>query len=918
MSSFKVKKSKKLESSSSYKLIKMSHSQKLSNEDDNEYSLFSPRNNIFIPNKKKNYKNNFDDIKYIFHCLSPNCNSIPKIKINSSDNTVKVECACHKSNSELNININEYLNKSLLNKIYNCSLCNQNIILNEENRLYMCLNCSEYFCENCYMQHSNKNKNHKLIDIDKVNMICFHHNEIYNSYCFNCKKNICNKCYNKENHNNHRIIYFETIQPNNDLLETIKNNLMKEKSNLDFLEKNFIDSLNTLKNSFYSILKMKRDQYLLKEGLIKQYEHTPFNYHNITNCIKLNFFCNNITFYKHRNDVNKLQLISQIFNILNDENEIESKKIQSEIKINKNIQNEFELYNNTTQKRLSTTDIKKQFDAMYENSSKNNKIVLCKEKLINKFEDENLSNNYENILEDDDKETYYYKNTANKYYVATKKNGNGNNINIDSDRCIQVTTTNYKTLSQSKNSKNDEEETQDIKNSKKIKNIETKYELPKFKSKSNLQQEESSLSISSIHEDKIKSNGINSEIYNKSVNSNPSTKKDKNNRIYSINIPNDQVCCLLSLNNNEFLGVGFTSGSIKIFDQTHFNKKLEINEHIGAVYSLYETEIKNILSSSADKTIKLIKIFDNYNKYKILYIFKGHKSSVFKAIELSNKQIISCSDDSTMILWGQKNENDATNSFLSNNDSVPIESIVNNLNSNDYGYYNSFTYSSAILKIINTNEIVYDILQINDELLVTSTVYGFVKFWNIFNAINCYTIKNIQCSDSHNNLCLINRRLIGVLLNEKYGFALIDVNKKEIIKKIMVSDNLEIKLSSILVIYNNIIVIGGQNILNNKKNQIIYKFYKVSKGENKKTSIKLINTHCKNKHKRSIDDDIWLNDMIEGKNHSIINGFRGSYLNEDYGQIDIFFRGNKINNSRIDKIVKSQKNILVNKKFGEK
>ena len=914
-----MNKPKSIAASKSHKVIKMWQSQKNNVENENEYSLFSPRNNIFIPDKQTNFNSNFGDVKYIFHCLSPNCNLIPKIKINSSKNTVKVECACHKSNAELDININEYLNKSSLNKAYSCACCGQSFSLNDKNKFYICLNCSENFCENCYIQHSNKNKNHKLLNIEKVNMICFQHNEIYNAYCFNCKKNICNKCYNKDNHNNHRIIYFDTIQPNSDLLERIKNNLLKEKSNLDFLEKNFLESLKTLKNSFYSLFKMKRDQYLLKEGLIKQYEHTPYNYHNITNCIKLNFFSNNITFYKQRSDVNKLQLISQIFNILNDENENEIKNTQSELKINKNIQNEFELYDDNIEKGLSTTNIKKQFNSLYEDSSKNNQINLCKENLLNKFDYDNFGNNSENNLEDDDQETYYYKNTSNKYYVAANKNNNNdNNINIDSDRClIQVATTNYKTLSQSKNSRNDEETIPDIKKSKKIKNTEIKFELPKFKSKSNLQEDESSISISSIHEDKENNNGANSEIKNKSDGSPNLKKKDKKNRIYSINIPNEQVCCLLSLNNHEFLGVGLTSGSIKIFNQTNFNKKLEINEHMGAVYSLYETEIKNILSSSADRTIKLIKITDNYNNHEILYIFKGHKSSVFKAIELSNKQIISCSDDATMIIWGQKNENDILNSFISNNDSVPFESFVNHLNSNDYSYCtNNNNYGTAIVKIINTDEVVNDILQINDELLVSSTVYGCIKFWNIFDAVNSYTIKNIQCSDSHNNLCKINDRLIGVLLNEKYGFALIDVNKKEIIKKIMVSDNLEIKLSSILITYDNIIVIGGQNILNNKKNQIIYKFYKISKEGNKKMYIKLINTHCKNKHKRSIDDDIWLNDMIEGKNNSIINGFRGSYLSEDYGQIDIFFRGSK--NKCHHKAVKSQKNIVVNMKFEEK
>ena len=43
---------------------------------------------------------------------------------------------------------------------------------------------------------------------------------------------------------------------------------------------------------------------------------------------------------------------------------------------------------------------------------------------------------------------------------------------------------------------------------------------------------------------------------------------------------------------------------------------------------------------------------------------------------------------------------------------------------------------------------------------------------------NISTIKEIQCSNSHICLCIINKTILGVLLNEKYGLALVDYIKK--------------------------------------------------------------------------------------------------------------------------------------------
>ena len=117
-------------------------------------------------------------------------------------------------------------------------------------------------------------------------------------------------------------------------------------------------------------------------------------------------------------------------------------------------------------------------------------------------------------------------------------------------------------------------------------------------------------------------------------------------------IKNDPVWCVLSMKNNEYLSVGFASGIIRIFNQNELNPKMSIEEHTGAIYSMYLTKKNNncFLTSSTDKLIKKILISDNFTNYTVLATLKGHNSSVYKAIELNNNQILSCSDDGCLII----------------------------------------------------------------------------------------------------------------------------------------------------------------------------------------------------------------------------------------------------------------------------
>ena len=402
-------------------------------------------------------------------------------------------------------------------------------------------------------------------------------------------------------------------------------------------------------------------------------------------------------------------------------------------------------------------------------------------------------------------------------------------------------------------------------------------------------------------------------------------KKDSKGRIYSVKIKNDPVWCVLSMKNNEYMSVGLASGIIRIFNQNDFNPKLNIEEHTGAIYSMHLTKKNSncFLTSSTDKLIKKILVSDNFNSYTVISTLIGHNSSIYKAIELNNNLILSCSDDGFLIMWenyskkeDENNKNDEIDS--SNNNVSSPTSNFNKLNFiNDFlniessgsttgKKNNKYVMNKKLNQMLNKGEIIYDILQINNEIFISSSLYGNLRFWNINTMTNTDTIKDIQCNDSHNCLCIINKTVIAVLLNGKYGVALIDYIKKEVTHKIIIEKNLEIKLSTILLTSNKIVVIGGQNNSMKDESQVIYKYYKIIKVKKAnssvfKYSLKFLNEHVKKSQKLTSEDDIWLNAMTEGGNGTIINGLGSTFMNKEYGQIYLFFKESLIDMNKENK-----------------
>ena len=150
--------------------------------------------------------------------ICPKCHE--KAKINIKDYIINI-FGCKNNHIINNLSLDNYENSQMI-EISNiiCGKCkinkiNKNNDINED-IFYYCIDCKINLCDACKIDHE---KNHKIIDYDNIDYICYNHNKEYTRFCETCKINICSLC--EQEHNNHETI---TISPDLDL---IKNNMKK-------------------------------------------------------------------------------------------------------------------------------------------------------------------------------------------------------------------------------------------------------------------------------------------------------------------------------------------------------------------------------------------------------------------------------------------------------------------------------------------------------------------------------------------------------------------------------------------------------------------------------------------------------------------------------------------------------------------
>ena len=227
------------------------------------------------------YDNNIEQSNELLirskNIICPECKKDIKMKINNKYNIDLYGCI---NNHEFNnISINEFEKTQMINIIdIKCGLCGDNKSNTYNNIFYKCNECNMNICPRCQLKHD---KNHNIIDYDKIYYICNIHEEPFTNYCKNCNKNICSLCEN-EHINHDKILLTNMIINKKDLL--IKINKIKESINICNENINKIkDILNNMKNkvdNYYKLIEYMSNNYNEKE---RNYEIL----NNINEIIKL-------------------------------------------------------------------------------------------------------------------------------------------------------------------------------------------------------------------------------------------------------------------------------------------------------------------------------------------------------------------------------------------------------------------------------------------------------------------------------------------------------------------------------------------------------------------------------------------------------------------------------------------------------
>ena len=191
-----------------------------------------------------------------------NCNKIPRIQLNESQN-VKITCNEHtEANSQI-FEISNYLKKNNNNiNLFHCFKCLT--YLKDDQFFFFCNHeqCKKFYCIKCY--NKNLNHNHPLAKRTFSNFWnkCISHYKSYNKYCKTCLDSLCEDCEIKS-HAGHDIIYIN--QKNEKLINDIKNNFEIQEKTFSIVKKIIFDYVNKVEEKF-KLKKLILNNYLVNKN----------------------------------------------------------------------------------------------------------------------------------------------------------------------------------------------------------------------------------------------------------------------------------------------------------------------------------------------------------------------------------------------------------------------------------------------------------------------------------------------------------------------------------------------------------------------------------------------------------------------------------------------------------------------------
>ena len=208
------------------------------------------------------------------------------------------------------------------------------------------------------------------------------------------------------------------------------------------------------------------------------------------------------------------------------------------------------------------------------------------------------------------------------------------------------------------------------------------------------------------------------------------------------------IYCLCTLHDGR-LALGSINEGIIIYNKMIFKPELIIKNYDNKGL-LYIVELSsNILASSWFFEIIFFKI--EKNNYEKIQTLKWHSSNVYKILELKNKNLISCSDDYSIIFYKKGNNNNIIYRKYYKVKTGQVYSIIQT-KENEICYF-EFNYKSSFLCFYDLN-----------NRKIKKTIWG------------------LSDGVSNSTFNMITKNLL--IFGGKNEIYIIDINKYKIVKKI--------------------------------------------------------------------------------------------------------------------------------------
>ena len=295
--------------------------------------------------------------------------------------------------------------------------------------------------------------------------------------------------------------------------------------------------------------------------------------------------------------------------------------------------------------------------------------------------------------------------------------------------------------------------------------------------------------------------------------------------------------CLFLFENNDIAIAN--NNSIEIYSLEDNKKKLTINIHKEKCNYLIHLKTDLICSASSDFTINIIKLFDDNTKYQVIQELNAHTGTINMILLSKKNDLISCSNDKTIIIWKYENNEYTIKDLLKGH-----KSSVNMIAESENGEIISLSSDGCLYfwkeeknKFKSIFYLIFEKSK-NQNIIIFDNYLFFSTNRKIYllNAVQKKTIDEInfdkeiiimkKMPNQNFILCLKNEKDMNYLMQEYRVFSKNNKMKIECIGSAKIEDKI---IYNIIIKDNNTILVDGKTIKvygKGKKNALINKIKK--------------------------------------------------------------------------------------------